>query len=122
MQTAGEWTNPGRVAWWGRPWREPAKKLREAHVARGALLLMGSFLLSALLGAFQQALFNARFGAGAEASAFYAATRLPNLLYGLVGAREPFSALLPLLVGGRLRADEHRPQRPRPGHAASGAA
>ncbi len=99
MQTAGEWTNPGRVAWWGRPWREPAKKLREAHVARGALLLMGSFLLSALLGAFQQALFNARFGAGAEASAFYAATRLPNLLYGLVGGRALFSALIPVLVG-----------------------
>jgi putative peptidoglycan lipid II flippase len=38
---------------------------------------MASFFLSALLGAVRQVLFNAQFGTGVDATAYYAAFRLP---------------------------------------------
>src|SRR2546423_181740 len=62
---------------------------REFTIAEASALLMASFLFSALLGAVRQVLFNAPFGAGGQASADYAAVRLPGTPVSLIarGAR-----------------------------------
>src|SRR6266536_1050837 len=51
---------------------------REFGIAEAAFILMAAFFLSALLGAVRQILFNAQFGAGGEANAYYAAFGRPN--------------------------------------------
>ena len=59
---------------------------------------MASFFVSALLGAVRQVLFNAAFGAGAEASAYYAAFRLPDTLFSLIAGGALSSAMIPVLL------------------------
>src|SRR6476659_7011050 len=64
--------------------RLPAVLNREFGIAGATAILMGSFFFSAALGAVRQVLFNAKFGAGADASAYYAAFRLPDTLFSLI--------------------------------------
>ncbi|HZU14372.1 MAG TPA: murein biosynthesis integral membrane protein MurJ [Chloroflexota bacterium] len=71
---------------------------REFTVAQASIILMGSFFLSALLGAIRQVLFNAQFGAGADASAYYAAFRLPDTLFSLIAGGALSSAMIPVLL------------------------
>src|SRR5919197_1498607 len=88
---------------------------REFSIPEAAFLLMASFFLSAALGAVRQVLFNAEFGAGAEASAYYAAFRLPDLLYSLIAGGALSSAMIPVLVGAARAggpAAEWRPTKP----------
>jgi putative peptidoglycan lipid II flippase len=47
----------------------------------------------------RQALFNAQFGAGAAASAYYAAARLPEVLFSLIAGGALSSAMIPVLLG-----------------------
>jgi putative peptidoglycan lipid II flippase len=71
---------------------------REFSIAEASFLLMASFFVSALLGAVRQVLFNAQFGAGSEASAYYAAFRLPDTLFSLVAGGALSSAMIPVLL------------------------
>src|SRR2546423_11835373 len=71
---------------------------RELTIAEAAFVLMASFFFSALLGAVRQVLFNAQFGAGAEANAYYAAFRLPDTLLSLVAGGALSSAMIPVLL------------------------
>ena len=64
-------------------------------------MLMAAFLFSAGLGAVRQVLFNAQFGAGGQASAYYAAFRLPDLLFSLVAGGALSSAMIPVLLSAR---------------------
>ncbi len=73
--------------------------LRELSIAEASFVLMASFFLSALLGAVRQILFNAQFGAGSEASAYYAAFRLPDTLFSLIAGGALSSAMIPVLLG-----------------------
>jgi putative peptidoglycan lipid II flippase len=92
--------------------RRPAGLLgRQLTIAQVAVLLMSPFFVSALLGAVRQVLFNAQFGAGPEASAYYAAFRLPDLLFSLVAGGALSSAMIPVLAGVAAEDDqpaEHR--------------
>lgn len=72
--------------------------LREWSVAHGAVIMMASFFFSAALGSLRQVLFNAQFGAGADASAYYAAFRLPDGLFALVAGGALSGAMIPVLV------------------------
>lgn len=72
---------------------------RELSVAEASAVLMGAFFASALLGAVRQALLNAQFGAGPQASAYYAAARLPEVLFSLVAGGALSSAMIPVLLG-----------------------
>ena len=79
------------------------KPLREwpAHsfsLSEGAALYMLAYLGSAVLGIVRQILFNAHFGVGAEASAFYAAFRLPDAIATLLAGGALTNALVPLLA------------------------
>jgi putative peptidoglycan lipid II flippase len=71
---------------------------REFSIAEASFLLMASFFFSAMLGAVRQVLFNAQFGAGSEASAYYAAFRLPDTLFSLVAGGALSSAMIPVLL------------------------
>ena len=82
-------TMPAARGWavrFPRPARLPLAGLltREFSAAEASLILMVSFFLSAALGAVRQVLFNAQFGVGPEASAYYAAFRLPDTLFSLI--------------------------------------
>lgn len=72
---------------------------RELSVAEASAVLMAAFLASALLGAVRQALLNAQFGTGMEASAYYAAARLPETLFSLIAGGALSSAMIPVLLG-----------------------
>ena len=79
--------------------RRPARLVsHEFTIIQATALLMGSFFFSALLGAVRQVLFNAQFGAGSEANAYYAAFRLPDLLFSLVAGGALSSAMIPVLA------------------------
>jgi putative peptidoglycan lipid II flippase len=83
--------------------RLPAFRLRglvtrEFSVAEASFLLMVSFFSSAVLGAVRQILFNIQFGAGTDASAYYAAFRLPDTLFSLIAGGALSSAMIPVLV------------------------
>jgi putative peptidoglycan lipid II flippase len=71
---------------------------REFTIAEASFVLMASFFFSALLGAVRQVLFNAQFGVGSEASAYYAAFRLPDTLFSLVAGGALSSAMIPALL------------------------
>jgi putative peptidoglycan lipid II flippase len=74
---------------------------REFSIAEASFVLMSSFLLSAALGAIRQILFNAQFGAGFQASAYYAAFRLPDTLFSLIAGGALSSAMIPVLLSAR---------------------
>jgi putative peptidoglycan lipid II flippase len=80
--------------------------LRELTVPQATAVLAAAFLGSALLGAVRQVLFNAEFGAGDDASAYYAAFRLPDTLFSLVAGGALSSAMIPVLLSTRLRGGE----------------
>jgi len=71
---------------------------RELSIAEASFVLMASFFLSALLGAVRQVLFNAQFGVGPEADAYYAAFRLPDTLFSLIAGGALSSAMIPVLL------------------------
>jgi putative peptidoglycan lipid II flippase len=71
---------------------------RELTIAQATAVLAGSFFFSAGLGAVRQVLFNAEFGAGNEASAYYAAFRLPDTLFSLIAGGALSSAMIPVLL------------------------
>jgi putative peptidoglycan lipid II flippase len=79
---------------------------REFGVAEASFILMASFFTSALLGAVRQVLFNAAFGVGVAANAYYAAFRLPDTLFSLIAGGALSSALIPVLLSARREAGE----------------
>ena len=79
---------------------------REFTIAEASFILMASFFFSAALGAVRQVLFNAQFGVGMEANAYYAAFRLPDTLFSLVAGGALSSAMIPVLLGVRREEGE----------------
>lgn len=68
------------------------------RLARAGLLVSGAFLVSRLLGWVRVVVIGNAFGATAELAAFYAAFRIPDLLFQLVAAGALSTALIPLLA------------------------
>jgi putative peptidoglycan lipid II flippase len=79
--------------------RWQALVIREYTIPEASALFMIAFLVSAALGIVRQVLFNAQFGAGMEANAFYAAFRLPDTLTALIAGGTLSNALIPVLAG-----------------------
>jgi putative peptidoglycan lipid II flippase len=63
-----------------------------------ALLLMFGLLASRGLGVARQSIFNALFGTGIEANAYYAASRLPDTLFNLIAGGALTHAFLPVFL------------------------
>ena len=68
-----------------------------------ALVLGGAALVSKLLGLFRDRLLAARFGAGDELDVYYAAFKIPDILYALLLAGAASAAVLPALLSAERR-------------------
>jgi putative peptidoglycan lipid II flippase len=75
-------------------------------LAQAGLVVSGAFLVSRILGWVRVAIIGVSFGAGPELDAFFAAFRLPDLIFQLVAAGALSSALIPI-VAGLLTTNEH---------------
>lgn len=82
-----------------RSWRLMSFLTREFSITEASLILMISFFASAVLGALRQVLFNAQFGVGMDANAYYAAFRLPDTLFSLIAGGTLSNAMIPVLIG-----------------------
>lgn len=76
----------------------PDSSLRRFSVVEAALLLMAAYIASRGLGVVRQSIFNALFGTGPEANAFYAAVRLPDTLFNLIAGGALSQAFIPVFV------------------------
>jgi putative peptidoglycan lipid II flippase len=75
-------------------------------LARAGLIVSGAFLVSRVLGWVRLVIIADTFGASADLDAFFAAFRIPDLIFQLVAAGALSSALIPV-VSGLLANDEH---------------
>ena len=87
---------------------------RELTIPEATFVLMASFFTSAALGALRQVLFNAQFGAGFEANAYYAAFRLPDTLFSLIAGGALSSAMIPVLLSATASEGEQAACAPDP--------
>ena len=72
--------------------------MRRFSVTEAALLLLLAICASKGLGVLRQSIFNSIFGTGAEATAYYAAFRLPDTIFNLIAGGALTHALLPMFV------------------------
>lgn len=79
---------------------------REFSIQQASLLLMATFLASAVLGAARQVLLGSHFGANEVTGAFQTASRLPDVLATLIAGGALSSALLPVLAARRQAGGE----------------
>ncbi|HEU0002175.1 MAG TPA: murein biosynthesis integral membrane protein MurJ [Ktedonobacteraceae bacterium] len=71
---------------------------RRFSIAEAAVLLMAAYIASRGLGVIRQSMFNAIFGTGPAANAYYAAFRLPDFLFNLIAGGALSNALIPVFV------------------------
>ena len=74
-------------------------------LARAGIIVSGAFLVSRVLGYVRLVVIGNTFGASAELDAFFAAFRIPDLIFQLVAAGALSSALVPI-VSGLFTTDE----------------
>jgi putative peptidoglycan lipid II flippase len=72
--------------------------LRRFSIVEAALLLMMAYIASRGLGVVRQTIFNALFGTGLEANAYYAAARLPDTLFNLIAGGALSHAFVPVFL------------------------
>ena len=77
-------------------------------IARAGLIVTAAFLASRVLGYIRVAVIGAQFGAGPELDAFFAAFRVPDLLFQLVAAGALSSALIPVIAALVATGQEQR--------------
>lgn len=82
-----------------RQFHLPTLFAREFTITEASVILIASFFISAVLGALRQVLFNAQFGIGVDANAYYAAFRLPDTLFSLIAGGTLSNAMIPVLIG-----------------------
>jgi putative peptidoglycan lipid II flippase len=75
-------------------------------LARAGLVVSGAYLVARLLGYVRVVVIGTTFGAGPDLDAFFAAFRIPDLIFQLVAAGAVASAIVPI-VGGLLANGEN---------------
>ena len=81
---------------------------RAGALARAGLVVSGAFFASRLLGYIRVSVTTSLFGAGSEVDAFFAAFRVPDLMFQLVAAGALGSALVPIVAGLRATGEAER--------------
>lgn len=71
---------------------------RRFSITEAALLLMSAYIASRLLGVVRQTIFNATFGTGPQANAFYAAVQLPDTLFNIIAGGALTYAFIPVFI------------------------
>jgi putative peptidoglycan lipid II flippase len=79
-----------------------SQALSRTQIMRAALVVLLGFFASGVLGLVRTAVYNAMFGASSELDAFYAAQRIPELLFTLVAGGALGSSFIPVFA--KLRA------------------
>lgn len=69
------------------------------QIARAAGLVMAAFVVNSLMGLLRQILITRAFGASADLDAYYAAARLPEIVFNLVAGGALASAFIPTFTG-----------------------
>lgn len=69
------------------------------QIARGAATVMLAFVLNSLMGLLRQVLITRAFGTDAALDAFYASSRLPEILFNLIAGGALASAFIPTFTG-----------------------
>src|SRR5512135_621364 len=69
-----------------------------SHIARNFLVVGASFGLAAVAGLFRNAVIAATFGIGSELDAYYAAFKLPDLLFTVVAGGALATAFIPVFA------------------------
>lgn len=77
---------------------ESSRALSSSGVLRAALVVLLGFVASGVLGFVRTGVFSAIFGASAELDAFYAAQRVPELLFTLVAGGALGSSFIPVFA------------------------
>ncbi len=72
---------------------------RQRHIARNVLLVSGAFVLAAAAGLVRNAIIARQFGIGADLDAYYAAFKLPDLLFTVVAGGALATAFIPVFAG-----------------------
>jgi len=80
-------------------------------IARAGAVVAGAYLIARVLGYLRVVVLGTTFGAGEELDAFFAAFRIPDLIYQLVAAGAVASALVPIVAGLRATGDSERAWR-----------
>ena len=78
---------------------------------RAGLVVTGAFLLSRILGWVRVVVIGTTFGASRDLDAFFAAFRIPDLIFQLVAAGALASALIPVLAGLLINGEPARAWR-----------
>lgn len=73
-----------------------SKALTSNQIVRAALVVLLGFLASGVLGIIRTAVFSGTFGASAELDAFYAAQRIPEMVFTLVAGGALGSSFIPV--------------------------
>lgn len=77
----------------------------QTNMARAAGIVMAGFVLSNVVGLVRQVLISGAFGTEPELDAFYAAEKIPNLLFNLIAGGALASAFVPTFTGFLARED-----------------
>ena len=72
--------------------------LSNKQIARAAVVVVGGFLASGVLGLVRTAAFSSTFGASDALDAFYAAQRIPETLFVLVAGGALGSSFIPVFA------------------------
>src|SRR5207237_8531167 len=95
-----------RKHWGGRTFRFSLRSfrfdknfsVRRFTLTEAVLLLLMAYIASRGLGVIRQALFNSLFGTGPDATAFYAAFRLPDTIFNLIAGGALTHAFIPVFL------------------------
>ena len=68
-------------------------------LARAGLIVSGAYLVARVLGYVRVVVIGSTLGAGPDVDAFFAAFRIPDLIFQLVAAGTVASALVPMVAG-----------------------
>jgi putative peptidoglycan lipid II flippase len=104
----GEGITPLTVDAAGDPMPAPTTA---GDLARAGLVVSGAFLLARVLGYVRVVVIGTTFGPSVELDAFFAAFRLPDLLFQLVAAGAMSASLIPIVSGLHGRREDERAWR-----------
>jgi len=76
------------------------------HIARNVLIVAASFGLAAATGLFRNAVIASSFGIGTQLDAYYAAFKLPDLLFTIVAGGALATAFIPVFAGYATTRDQ----------------
>jgi putative peptidoglycan lipid II flippase len=75
-----------------------SRALSNSQIARAAIVVLVGFVASGVLGLVRTAVFSGTFGASSELDAFYAAQRIPEMLFTLVAGGALGSSFIPVFA------------------------